>query len=104
MGNYGLSADVYNLYSLSWHGVDVTVYKANWPTIWHERAVCTDCHGVHDILPTTDPASTRQPGQPADDLPPVPPGRRPQLDWRLDRALPGQPGAHALRLLHPGLL
>ena len=61
MGRYGLSADVYSLYSLSWHGVDVSVYKANWPTIWHERAVCTDCHGVHDILPTGDPASRVNP-------------------------------------------
>ena len=61
MAQYGLSADVYSLYTLSWHGVDVSVYKANWPTIWHERAVCTDCHGVHDILPTADPASRVNP-------------------------------------------
>ena len=57
MGRYNLSADVYSLYSLSWHGVDVSVYRANWPTIWHESAVCTDCHGVHDIRRTGDPAS-----------------------------------------------
>jgi predicted CXXCH cytochrome family protein len=61
MGKYGLSTDVYNLYNISWHGVDVTVYKANWPTIWHESAVCTDCHGVHDILPTGNPASKVNP-------------------------------------------
>jgi len=61
MGRYGLSADVYSLYSLSWHGVDVSVYKANWPTIWHDRAVCTDCHGVHEVLPTTDPGSKVNP-------------------------------------------
>lgn len=61
MGKYGLSADVYNLYNISWHGVDVTVYKANWPTIWHESAICTDCHGVHDILATDNPASQVNP-------------------------------------------
>lgn len=61
MSKYGLPADVYNLYNLSWHGVDVSVYKANWPTIWHESAVCTDCHGVHNILPTDNPASTVNP-------------------------------------------
>ncbi|HKZ53960.1 MAG TPA: cytochrome c3 family protein [Anaerolineales bacterium] len=61
MAKYGLSADVYNLYSLSWHGVDLTVYRANWPTIWHERAVCTDCHGVHDIRRTADSASRVNP-------------------------------------------
>jgi predicted CXXCH cytochrome family protein len=57
MDKYGLSADVYSLYQTSWHGVDISVYKANWPTIWHESAVCTDCHGVHDILKTDDPRS-----------------------------------------------
>jgi predicted CXXCH cytochrome family protein len=58
MAKYGYNTNVYNLYSISWHGVDVEVYKANWPTIWHESAVCTDCHGVHDILPASNPAST----------------------------------------------
>lgn len=61
MDKYGLSADVYNIYNLSWHGVDVTVYKANWPTIWHESAVCTDCHGIHDIRKTHDPVSKVNP-------------------------------------------
>lgn len=58
MAKYDLPANVYNLYKLSWHGVDVSVYKARWPTIWHESAVCTDCHGIHDILKTDDPASS----------------------------------------------
>jgi predicted CXXCH cytochrome family protein len=58
MSKYGLPADVYDLYELSWHGVDVSVYKARWPTIWHNSAVCTDCHGVHDILNTDDPNSS----------------------------------------------
>ncbi len=61
MSKYGLTADVYNLYTLSWHGVDVSVYKAKWPTIWHESAVCTDCHGVHNIRRTSDPASLVNP-------------------------------------------
>lgn len=61
MSRYGLSADVYSLYRLSWHGVDVSVYRANWPTIWHESAVCTDCHGVHDIRRTDDPQSRVNP-------------------------------------------
>lgn len=61
MARYGLSADVYNLYDLSWHGVDVSVYKSNWPSIWHESAVCTDCHGVHNIRHTHDPESSVNP-------------------------------------------
>ena len=61
MAKYGLSADVYNLYNLSWHGVDVSVYKTNWPTIQHESALCTDCHGTHNILPADDPNSDVHP-------------------------------------------
>jgi hypothetical protein len=41
--------------------VDISIYRAMWPTFWHTSAVCTDCHGVHDILPASDPASTVNP-------------------------------------------
>jgi len=61
MAKYGLNADVYSLYKLSWHGVDVSVYKAKWPNLWHNSAVCTDCHGTHDILATNNPASKVNP-------------------------------------------
>lgn len=61
MRKYGLTADVYETYRLSWHGVDVQVYKARWPNIWHESAVCTDCHGIHDIFPAEDPRSSVHP-------------------------------------------
>ncbi len=61
MGKYGLSADVYSLYKTSWHGVDVSVYKSRWPTIWHDSAVCTDCHGIHDMRKTDDPKSKVNP-------------------------------------------
>jgi predicted CXXCH cytochrome family protein len=57
MGKYNLPANVYDIYKTSWHGVDLSVYKARWPTIWHDSAVCSDCHGVHDIRKTDDPAS-----------------------------------------------
>ena len=61
MSKYGLSADVYSLYSLSWHGVDVSVYQARWPTIQHSSAICTDCHGIHDIFKPDDPNSSVNP-------------------------------------------
>lgn len=61
MNKYDLPANVYSLYQLSWHGVDVAVYKSRWPTIQHDSAVCTDCHGTHDILETQDPASSVNP-------------------------------------------
>jgi predicted CXXCH cytochrome family protein len=57
MSKYNLPANVYDIYKTSWHGVDLSVYKARWPTIWHDSAVCSDCHGVHDIRKTNDPAS-----------------------------------------------
>lgn len=61
MDKYGLSADVYDIYKHSWHGVDISIYKARWPTIRHDSAVCTDCHGVHDIRMTDDPQSSGNP-------------------------------------------
>ncbi len=61
MEKYGLSSNVYDLYELSWHGVDVAVYKAMWPTIRHESAVCTDCHGIHNMLSAQDPNSMVHP-------------------------------------------
>ena len=61
MAKYGLSSDVYNLYQTSWHGVDIAVYKSNWPTIWHDSAVCTDCHGVHNIRATDNRLSMVNP-------------------------------------------
>jgi predicted CXXCH cytochrome family protein len=61
MDKYGLTTNVYDLYQTSWHGVDVAVYKAQWPSIWHESAVCTDCHGVHNILATHNPDSMVNP-------------------------------------------
>lgn len=61
MDKYGLSADVYDIYSLSWHGIDAQVYKARWPAVSHESAVCTDCHGNHAILNAEDPSSSVNP-------------------------------------------
>ena len=61
MAKYGLSADVYALYTTSWHGVNVSVYQARWPTVQHYSAICTDCHGIHNILKPDDPNSTVNP-------------------------------------------
>lgn len=61
MAKYGLNADVYDIYKRSWHGVDISVYKTRWPTIQHSSAVCTDCHGIHDIRKTDDPKSSVNP-------------------------------------------
>lgn len=57
MGKYGISADVYSIYSTSWHGVEVSVFETKWPALQRHSAICTDCHGTHDILPTENPSS-----------------------------------------------
>jgi predicted CXXCH cytochrome family protein len=57
MAKYGISADVYEIYKLSWHGMDVAAFNARWPGVWHKSATCIDCHGVHNILPADNPAS-----------------------------------------------
>ena len=57
MDKYGLSSGVYSIYKRSWHGVDISVYKARWGAVWHDSAVCTDCHGIHDMRKANDPAS-----------------------------------------------
>ncbi|MDO8673113.1 MAG: hypothetical protein Q7O66_17020, partial [Dehalococcoidia bacterium] len=50
--------DVYETYRNEFHGVTTMYYKVNFPTIWCYKAVCTDCHGVHDIMNRTDPSSS----------------------------------------------
>jgi hypothetical protein len=61
MDKYNLSSDVYSIYKRSWHGVDISVYKARWGAVWHDSAVCTDCHGIHDMRKTSDPDSKVNP-------------------------------------------
>jgi hypothetical protein len=61
MGKYGLSTDVVKTYLSDFHGVTLSFYRKqkeelNKPT--KPIAVCTDCHGTHNIISTraTDPA------------------------------------------------
>jgi len=51
MRPYDLSSDQYALYQTSQHGMKLARGDQN-------VAVCTDCHGVHEILRTDDPASS----------------------------------------------
>ncbi|HEX9017528.1 MAG TPA: cytochrome c3 family protein, partial [Chloroflexota bacterium] len=52
MAKYGLSANVYSTYMNDFHGVTVSLTKRQGPDNWSDKAVCTDCHGVHDIKST----------------------------------------------------
>ena len=53
---YGLRP-VYESYSQEFHGVTTTLYKLTTPAGPAPAAVCTDCHGEHDIRAASDPAS-----------------------------------------------
>lgn len=48
MEKYGLSTAVLESYLEDFHGVTVTFYKQQGQAVRH-IAVCTDCHGIHDI-------------------------------------------------------
>ena len=77
MKKYGLSTNVMQTYLADFHGMTASLQK-------NERsaeggrvvALCIDCHGVHDIAKTDGPGLGGDAGEPREDLPEVPPGRR----------------------------
>lgn len=61
MGKYGLSTDVMKTYLSDFHGVTLGFYikqKNLLPKQAKSIAVCTDCHGVHNITSTVSPDAT----------------------------------------------
>ena len=57
MAKYGISAAVSKTYLEDFHGKTVGFYQKENTQIWPEVAVCTDCHGVHDIKKVDDAES-----------------------------------------------
>lgn len=58
MAKYNLSPNVTKTYLADFHGTTVRLSrKSNTPEIGQYKAVCYDCHGIHDIKKTNDPAS-----------------------------------------------
>jgi len=57
MSKYGLSTDVLNTYVADFHGTTVELFAKEHPDQASNKPVCFDCHGVHDIKSTADPAS-----------------------------------------------
>ena len=53
MKKYGISTDVFNTYVADFHGTTVTLFEKQHPDQPTNKAVCTDCHGVHDIMQVT---------------------------------------------------
>ena len=49
MQKYGISTEVFNTYVADFHGTTVTLFERQHPDQPTNKAVCTDCHGVHDI-------------------------------------------------------
>lgn len=57
MSKYGISNITLKTYLEDFHGVTINFYKKEGGTVWPRKAVCTDCHGVHDIQATDNPQS-----------------------------------------------
>jgi len=55
MKQYGISTNVLNSYVSDFHGTTVKMFEENYPDQPTNKPVCTDCHGVHDILKPDDP-------------------------------------------------
>lgn len=56
MKKYGLSTQVLNTYVADFHGTTVVLFDKTYPDQPTNKPVCTDCHGVHDIVKANDPA------------------------------------------------
>ncbi len=55
MGKYGISTDVFNTYVSDFHGTTVTLFEKQSPDQATNKAVCFDCHGIHNIKAVNDP-------------------------------------------------
>lgn len=59
MGKYKISPDVTRTYLADFHGTSVRLgRKGDNPDISSYKAVCYDCHGIHDIKKVDDPSSS----------------------------------------------
>jgi len=55
MDKYGLSTQVLDTYVADFHGTTVTLFEITEPGQTTNKAVCYDCHGIHNILSVKDP-------------------------------------------------
>ena len=55
MKQFGISTNVLNTYVADFHGTTVKMFEENYPDQPTNKPVCTDCHGVHDILRVDNP-------------------------------------------------
>jgi predicted CXXCH cytochrome family protein len=55
MNQYDISTEVFDTYVADFHGTTWTLFDPQDPNADANKAVCYDCHGVHDIRPVDDP-------------------------------------------------
>jgi predicted CXXCH cytochrome family protein len=55
MKKYGISTNVLSTYVADFHGTTVKMFEENYPDQPTNKPVCTDCHGVHDIVKPDNP-------------------------------------------------
>lgn len=55
MQQYGLSTNVLDTYVADFHGTTVKMFEETYPDQPTNKPVCTDCHGIHDIMHVDDP-------------------------------------------------
>ncbi len=61
MESYGLSTDVFTTYVDDFHGRTVDLFRRLDQDAQSNKAVCFDCHGIHNIRRIDDPQSTAYP-------------------------------------------
>lgn len=54
MAQYGISIYVFDTYLTDFHGTTVALFAQQDPNVPTNKAVCIDCHGVHDITPSDE--------------------------------------------------
>ncbi|MCA9941994.1 MAG: cytochrome c3 family protein [Anaerolineales bacterium] len=55
MEKYEISTDVFDTYVADFHGTTITLFEHEDPNVETNKAVCYDCHGVHNIKAPDDP-------------------------------------------------
>ncbi len=55
MSEYEISTDVFDTYVADFHGTTVELFEHDDPNVETNKAVCYDCHGVHNIKKPDDP-------------------------------------------------
>jgi hypothetical protein len=61
MKKYNISAEVFNTYVDDFHGRTVNLFREQDRGVSSTKAVCFDCHGIHNIRKPSDPLSSVNP-------------------------------------------